>query len=252
MPRRLLLIRAVFVSRTSRVLIASVAIAAAANCAVGVDPNAETGPEVDATVSDVTHNDMGPLVDTPPAVDAFACTGTTCTVAHGTGACVSGRCQVGACEMGYSDLDHNAMNGCECMTGMVSSNCGTPTDLGMMAVGGTRPVTGVLATMTAEHWVRVNFAPGGHPHIQFMTNPGMAYRFAVATSCMPTATLHCPDRAEGATGLTNWEYFDNPNDSGMPNDPDAAMTPPPTSVLIHITTTMPTTMCTPYTLTVTN
>ena len=252
MDRRLNLLRSLLATWRGRALLtgSTLATALGVSCAIGVDPNADTGPGGgDATM--MMSDSTMPGTDIGPSVDAYSCTGSTCTVAHGTGACVAGHCQIGACEMGYSDLDHSAINGCECMAGMVSSNCGTPTDLGMLAVGGMRMVTGLLPTAMAEHWVRVNFVPGGHAHIQFSTNPGMAYHFDVDSSCMPGSALHCPDRTSGAAGLTNWEFFAMAADGGG-NDPDAGMTPSPTTVLIHITTAMPPTTCMPYILAVTN
>ncbi|MEI8255188.1 MAG: hypothetical protein WCJ30_05890 [Deltaproteobacteria bacterium] len=235
---------------TRRATVAGATVLAAAfglRCAIGVDPHAD-GSGTDATT---TNDSVVTDMTVPP--DAFPCTGTTCTVAHGMGACVNNRCQIGSCETGYGDLDRNAVNGCECATGMVSSNCGTPTDLGMMAAGGMRMAQGVLATTTAEHWIRVTFAPGGHPRIRLTTNPGMTYRFDVVRSCAPNMQLPCADRMPGGTGITDFEFFDNPGDSGMPNsDLPARMTPAPATTLIRMTTTAAPTECTQYTLAVSN
>ncbi len=242
---------------TRRAAIVGVTALAAAfglRCAIGVDPHAEGGfNDATANVDRTNMDSPGPTDIGMPPADAFPCTGTTCTVAHGMGACVNNRCQIGSCEMGYGDLDHSAANGCECATGMVSSNCGTPTDIGMMAAGGMRMVQGLLATTMAEHWIRVTFAAGGHARVRFTTNPGMAYKIDVVRSCAPNSQLACADRMSGGTGLADYEFFDNPGDGGMPNtDMPMRMTPAPGTALIRVTTTMAAPSCMQYTLSITN
>lgn len=191
--------------------------------------------------------------DTPPAVDVYTCTGTTCTVANGTGMCVGGVCQVGSCMPGGFDLDHNARNGCECIVGVVSTSCATPTDLGTLSRGSMHLVQSLFTSATGEHWARVTFEPGGHPQIDFLTNPGMAFHFEVLATCMAASHAQCPDRTQGATGITSWEFFDTVPDAGTTHSDDPArMTAAPTTVIIHVTTSRAATTCDPYTLVVSN
>ncbi len=227
------------------------------SCAIAGNPVDGSGS--DATATDISVGMDAPprdtSQDTAPMDDAFSCTGTTCTVANGIGACVNNRCQVGSCNMGYSDLDRAPANGCECQSGTTSTNCGTPSDQMTLAPSGTRMVDGLIATTMGENWLRVTFAPGGHPHITFMTNPGMAYRFDIVRGCMAGSQLTCPDRTAGATALTDWEFFDMPPDGGAA-DGGVGMptrnTPAPGTVYIHVTTTMAATGCSKYTLRIAN
>jgi hypothetical protein len=239
-----------------RATIAVASAAALVSCALaGYIPDGSRSN--DATATDIVATTDGPTMDRPAPTDApgFPCTGTTCTVANGVGACVAGSCQVGSCTMGYADIDRNPMNGCECMSGAISTSCGTPTDQMTIASGGMRMVDGLLSTTMGEHWMRVSFATGGHPHIRFMTNPGMAYRFDVVSGCGTGAQVMCPDRTEGATGLTEWEYFDAPSDAGVGDGgpmPEMRMNPWPATLYVKVKTTMNSTACMRYTLVFSN
>lgn len=204
---------------------------------------------IDATVDAVI--DTG--VDVPAAPDVFTCTGSTCTIANGTGACVGGVCQVMTCVPGGFDMDHDARNGCECIVGVVPSTCAMPLDLGTLDVGSFHAIQSLMTSPTGEHWARVTFAPGGREHIEFAANPGMAFHVEVLSSCTAASHLACPDRMEGSTAITAWEFFDTVPDAGMPNDNlPMRMTAVPTTVFIHITTSRATTTCDPYTLIVGN
>jgi hypothetical protein len=242
----------------------SIAIASAAlvvSCAIAgvIRDGSQSGNDATMTGDTTTGTMDTPLP--PTDVGGYPCTGTTCVVANGIGACVAGNCQIGSCSMGYSDINRNPMDGCECMAGSLSTSCGTPTDQMTIASGGMRMVEGLLSTTMGENWLRVNFATGGHPRVRFMTNPGMNYRFDIVRSCMMGQQFMCPDRPAGATGLTEWEFFDNANDAGMemvPNpdggaaDGGTRMTTWPATVYVRVSTTANASECMRYTLVMSN
>ncbi len=222
-------------------------------CAVGASTDGGDGGRGETSAGDVSIDARIDVpVDVPPPIDVFTCTGTTCTVPNGTGVCMNGVCQVGSCAAGGFDMDHNARNGCECIVGVVSSTCAMARDLGMLSPGSMHLVQSLMPQGTTEQWTRVTFAAGGREHIEFETNPGMAYRFEVRASCMPGA-LRCPDRMEGGTALTTFEFMDTAPDAGTTHtNMPMRMNDVPTTVYIRVTTSRPSTTCEPYTLVVGN
>ena len=204
--------------------------------------------------------------DIATRADGVACQGGSCTLPHTQAVCTDGFCQVGACDMGFADIDMVAFNGCECALGASNGNCGTPSDLGMLAVGGMRMVEGLLGSPASENWTQVTFVAGGHPRIQFAMNPGMLYHFDVRPNCMPLSKFTCPDRPEGSLGLMEWAYFDTPPDGGMadggtgPADDAGAdadfngrrQSTWPTTIRFRVTVSMRPTMCAKYLLIVSN
>jgi hypothetical protein len=109
-------------------------------------------------------------------------------------------------------------------------------------------VTGTLRMPGQENWFRVDFAPGGNASIRLSLNPGMGYRFDVQAACTGAA-MTCPDLPAGAVGLTSWEFHDDPP---MPMGGTMRMTPYPTTVLVHVSTTMTSTGCAAYTIVISN
>lgn len=104
-----------------------------------------------------------------------------------------------------------------------------------------RTITGNLVPAGSDDWFVVSFAMGGHPRIQFMSNPGMMYSFEVRSNC-GADVFTCPDRPEGATGLVDWEVQDTP---GMHTSRDV---PWPTTVFIRVRTSAMMPMCANYAL----
>ncbi|MEI8254260.1 MAG: hypothetical protein WCJ30_01160 [Deltaproteobacteria bacterium] len=221
------------------------------SCAVGAGTDGGNG---EASVGDVSIDArIDAAMDVPVPMDVFACTGTTCSVPNGTGVCTAGVCQVGTCTAGGFDMDHNARNGCECVVGVVATTCAAATDLGTLPPGSMHLVQSLLPPGTTEQWTRVTFAAGGREHVEFLTNPGSAFRFDVQAACTP-GSLQCPDRPDGGgSALTAFEFLDTAPDAGAThtNEP-ARMNPVPTTVYIRVTTSRASTTCEPYTLVVGN
>lgn len=156
-----------------------------------------------------------------------------------------GACAIASCDTGWWDVDGMASNGCECGGDSVSTNCLAATNVGLLAPGMMRELRGVLRMPGLEHWYRIGLGSGGTPRVQFATNPGSAIKFDVQTDCgvMP---LGCPDRMEGAMGLTTWEMVDNPG----PNR--TRMTPRPSTIVLRVYATASVPGCEQYALTVSN
>jgi hypothetical protein len=223
-------------------------------CARGAEPDGGDARADGAADGAADATADVPIVDVPPPMDVFACTGSTCTVPNGTGSCVAGVCQVGMCVSGAYDIDHDARNGCECVVGVIASTCAMATDLGTLPAGSFHLVESLLPAGMTEHWVKATLPSGGRAHVEFLSNPGMAYRFDVAPSCMAGAQLSCPDHMAGSTGITSWEFFDTVPDAGTTHtdDPSRMVALPPTTVYIRVTAMHPSTGCQPYQLLVGN
>lgn len=226
----------------------------AAGCGGGAGTDGGESGSRDASNGDVSIDarSVDAAIDAVLPMDVFACTGTTCSVPNGTGVCTGGTCQVATCASGSFDMDHGARNGCECVVGVVASACASATDLGTLPPGSMHLVQSLLPPGVTEHWTRVSFGAGGREHIEFLTNPGDAFHFDVQPACMPGA-IPCPDRTDGGTGLTAFEFMDTAPDAGAThtNDP-MRMTVVPSTVFIRVTASRPSTTCEPYTLVVGN
>ena len=134
-------------------------------------------------------------------------------------------------------------DGCECRVDANPATCAAAAPH-MLTVGGTLSLTGNIVPTTSPDWFALSFAPDGHPRVHFTTNPG-GHQLAVFESCASTTTgAVCMDRPSGATGVSDWEFFD-----GM--DVVTRMTPAPTTVFVRVSNSGAVT-CANYTLAVSN
>jgi hypothetical protein len=222
-------------------------LAALATCARGSEPG-DLDAAVDATLdgarSEGGRGDGGGIEDGGADV---RCTGS-CTLPHATARCIGGACIVGACDMGWLDADGRADNGCECEGGGHPTSCVATAMVETLAMGDSRMVRGALAGAGQEHWFRVRFAEGGHARVM-LEDSSARYRIEVQSACGSGTDLSCEDRPAGATGLTEWEFYDQPGDAGT--DGMSAPTrnvPFPAEVVVRVYATAPSTACEPYTL----
>jgi hypothetical protein len=165
---------------------------------------------------------------------------------HAMGRCTSGACGLAGCDNGWADADGMSANGCECALDANAVTCGMATDVGMLAVGANRMLSGNLLPAGSSDWFQVTFATGGHPHVRLATNPGMNHRIDVQTSCLSSDLLMCPDTMGPSSGITEWEFSDMAG-SGM-----ARNTPWPGHVYVRVSTTAMTRVCMNYLLVVSN
>jgi hypothetical protein len=137
---------------------------------------------------------------------------TTCTGNVSTTACSSGSCSITGCNTGYSNVDGACSNGCECAMSNVAIVCQSPTQLGILSVGGGTNASANLVS-SQEAWYAVTFTGNGnksyHPHIKLTTNPNSEFSFDVYSNCSG-GTLTCGEGGV-STGITDWETLYNAN-----------------------------------------
>lgn len=162
--------------------------------------------------------------------------GSACAPANAAPACTSGLCGIAACGSGFADIDGTAVNGCECAVDSNGGSCAGPTLVAEVAVGGSTTVSGNLVPSTASDWFSVSFAPGGHPRVVIVGNPG-GHFLRVQSTCGGPLACNMP--------ITDWDFYDTP---GPHTTRDVVA---PTVGLMEVGSTGQTT-CANYTVTISN
>jgi len=145
-----------------------------------------------------------------------------------------------ACNGVDDNCDEMIDNGCECPEDGISGSCNSPTDLGMIDVGGS--ALGVVGTIPQENsvdWYTVSFPaaarPGmGIPTLGFSINTGEAFAFDVVDNQCDAMGGTC---TEGGTmglaqALTSWTFEDN--DPGCCTPPMDSLVPWPNQVYVRV------------------
>jgi hypothetical protein len=122
-----------------------------------------------------------------------------------------------ACDGVDENCDGMIDNGCDCPEDGVSGACNSPTDLGIVELGGS--VLGVVGTVPQEgtiDWYTVSFPaatrPGeGTPTLGFAVNTGDGFAFDVVANECDAQGATCTEggTAGSAVGLTSWSFVDN-------------------------------------------
>jgi len=160
-----------------------------------------------------------------------------------------------ACDDIDQNCDGDPMAGCECADDGVSGNCNMPTDMGMLAVGESKPgVVGNVPQEDALDWYKVSFPapmrPGeGTPTIEFAINEGDAFVFDVVAGQCEASGATCTTGGTGgaAIGLTSWTFVDD--QPGCCTPPMDSMVAWPNDLYLRVYRTTPGQSCAAYQLT---
>ena len=145
-----------------------------------------------------------------------------------------------ACDGVDENCDDMIDNGCDCPEDGVSGACNTPTDLGVVDVGGS--ALGVVGTVPQEgtiDWYTVSFPtagrPGdGTPTLGFAVNTGDAFAFDVVNNECDAQGAPCTEGGTMGTavGLTTWTFADS--DPMCCTPPMDSMVPWPSQVFVRV------------------
>lgn len=159
-----------------------------------------------------------------------------------------------ACDGVDENCDDMIDNGCECPEDGVSGACNTPTDLGVVDVGGS--ALGVVGTVPQEgtiDWYTVSFPtagrPGdGMPTLGFAVNTGDAFAFDVVNNECDAQGAPCTEGGTMGTavGLTTWTFADS--DPMCCTPPMDSMVPWPSQVFVRVYRTTTGASCDSYQL----
>lgn len=159
-----------------------------------------------------------------------------------------------SCDGVDENCDDMIDNGCDCPEDGVSGACNSPTDLGVIELGGS--TLGVVGTLPQEgtlDWYTVSFPaaarPGeGTPTISFSVNTGDAFAFDVVANECDAQGAPCTDggMAGTAVGLTQWTFADtDPMCCAPPMD---SLVPWPNQVYVRVYRTTMGASCDSYQL----
>ena len=159
-----------------------------------------------------------------------------------------------ACDGVDENCDEMIDNGCECPEDGVSGACNSPTDLGVVDLGGS--ALGVVGTLPQEgtiDWYTVSFPiaarPGaGTPTIQFAVNTGDAFAFDVVANQCDVQGAPCTEggTAGAAVGLTSWTFADT--DPGCCAPPMDSLVAWPSQIYVRVYRTTVGASCDAYQL----
>jgi len=145
-----------------------------------------------------------------------------------------------ACDGVDENCDGMIDNGCDCPEDGVSGACNSPTDLGVVDMGGS--LLGVVGTIPQEgtfDWYTVSFPttgrPGmGTPTLGFAVNTGDAFAFDVVNTECDAQGAPCTmgGTAGAAIGLTSWTFADN--DPMCCTPPMDSLVPWPSQIYIRV------------------
>jgi hypothetical protein len=162
-----------------------------------------------------------------------------------------------ACDGVDENCDGMIDNGCMCPEDGVSGACNSPTDLGVIELGGS--ALGVVGTVPQEgtiDWYTVSFPtanrPGdGTPTIAFAVNTGDAFAFDVVANECDAQGAPCTEggTAGAAVGLTSWTFADT--DPMCCTPPMDSMVPWPNQIFVRVYRTTMGASCDSYQLQVT-
>jgi hypothetical protein len=121
-----------------------------------------------------------------------------------------------ACDGVDENCDGMIDNGCDCPEDGVSGACNSPTDLGMVELGGsTLSVVGTIPQEGTIDWYSIGFPtvgrPGeGTPTLQFAVNTGDQFAFDVVANQCDAQGAPCTEggTSGAAVGLTSWTFAD--------------------------------------------
>lgn len=159
-----------------------------------------------------------------------------------------------SCDGVDENCDDMIDNGCDCPEDGVSGACNSPTDLGIIELGGS--AMGVVGTIPQEgslDWYTVSFPaparPGeGTPTISFAINTGDSFAFDVVGNECDAAGVACTEGGTGgvAVGLTSWSFTDS--DPGCCAPPQDSMVAWPNQVYLRVYRTSMGASCDTYQL----
>lgn len=171
-----------------------------------------------------------------PAVSSMSCAGQTCSITQ--------------CEPGRYDVDRTLANGCECVDDTSSATCANATDLGVVALGTKKSVTGVIPVAGGDDWYVVSTTGSPVPMLGAGLANGVAdgFQIEVRGSCS-SGPLTC---GLGGNAASIGSF--NGQGGGGPVclfDTNAQRTSThPTKIFVRVSRTTSGQSCKPYTLTV--
>jgi hypothetical protein len=167
--------------------------------------------------------------------------GVACAPANGSGTCSSGTCSISGCSAGFYDINAMAIDGCECQDTGGAPMCAAATAVNV-AAGTSQSRSGTLPATGLSDFFIITAPTSGT--VTFNVSAGFVINVRTVCGGMAVADCNQPGDSGSASGVTQYDFFDN---CGTPGCYTRNVTWP-TSFYVEVARSSPV-ACDSYTLT---